>query len=499
MTIKSFLFFCLLPLAVSAEAQYNIKENNVWAFGYHAGLDFNSGGPVLIQTKINGTVPPFYIHWLEGSASVCDTNGMLLFYCSADSIWNKNGQVMPNGYKLMPYINALGHDTTYPGWSTTQGALIMPLIDSPDSYYMFSLEQQEDYYVNGDTNAGRLFYSVVDMSLDSGLGDVVPTKKGIKLDSALSEKMTAIAGNNCDLWLLVHSRDTNIFKAYHVDANGLDTIPVISQVGNLPVFGSYSVGVIKCSPDRTKIALCNIAISPSGDGVELFNFDPATGQVVSSIGMICAGPTYNGTDNVPYGACFSADNSKLYIQNYYSIYQYDLSVLTIAAIINSAYIIDSGNYYLTDMRLGPDAKMYFNNQKSTDSISVISHPNLSGAACGFMPDAIGLLPGDSVWFGLPQEYVKPCDTEQLAVRALPGSNREVSVWPNPATAILHIESSENVYISITSMEGKMLLRDCFVPCNDLSGIKINWLAQGVYLLQVNYANGERLMKKIVKE
>ena len=54
-----------------------------------------------------------------------------------------------------------------------------------------------------------------------------------------------------------------------------------------------------------------------------------------------------------------------------------------------------------------------------DSISLIAHPNSPGIACGFMPDAIGLLPGDSVFGGLPQEYVKPCDTEQLAVRASP--------------------------------------------------------------------------------
>ena len=139
----------LCTWAGMAWGQYNIKENNVWAFGTFAGVDFNSGNPTPITTRIAGSYdavgPSSYISWLEGSAVVSDSNGNLLFYCSADSIWNKNGQAMPHGYWLMPYKNAQGHDTTYHGYSTTQGTVIAPVIDSPGKYYVFALEQAEDW------------------------------------------------------------------------------------------------------------------------------------------------------------------------------------------------------------------------------------------------------------------------------------------------------------------------------------------------------------------
>ncbi len=302
---------------------------------------------------------------------------------------------------------------------------------------------------------------------------------------------------------------TSFFEKTHVDAGGLDTIPVISQVGNLPVFGTnpsiggYWAGVIKCSPDRTKIVLCNIALSLIGDGVELFNFDPATGIVSSSIGIISQGSTYNGKNDDPYGACFSADNSKLYVQNYQSIYQYDLSVLNIADIINSAYTIDSsGDYYITDMRLGPDAKIYFNNQTSKDSISVIVQPNLAGASCAFMPDAIGLLSGDSVFFGLPQMYIKPCDTEQVAVRPLQPLQTKVSVWPNPNNGSFRvsgvINNSNTVVMEIRNMLGELVYKDEFAISNNNFQKEINLkTANGLYLLQLRDSNGRNYSYKFV--
>jgi hypothetical protein len=57
-------------------------ENNIWAFGYHNGLDFNVTPPVFIQTNTDAT---------EGSGSVSDANGNLLFYTNCDNVWDRNG------------------------------------------------------------------------------------------------------------------------------------------------------------------------------------------------------------------------------------------------------------------------------------------------------------------------------------------------------------------------------------------------------------------------
>ncbi len=78
------------------------------------------------------------------------------------------------------------------------------------------------------------------------------------------------------------------------------------------------------------------------------------------------------------------------------------------------------------------------------------------------------------------------------------SKGEVTVWPNPVTSVLHVEANEDVHVSISSIDGKVLLRDCFVPRNDGSGVNVEALPSGVYFLEITNSDGERVIRKIVK-
>src|SRR5436190_23876916 len=68
-------------------------NNNIWYFGDHAGIDFNSGSPVVLT---NGAMYDWDI-----SATISDNSGHLVMYCNGDTIWNKNHTPMPNGTALM--------------------------------------------------------------------------------------------------------------------------------------------------------------------------------------------------------------------------------------------------------------------------------------------------------------------------------------------------------------------------------------------------------------
>ncbi len=78
---------------------------------------------------------------------------------------------------------------------------------------------------------------------------------------------------------------------------------------------------------------------------------------------------------------------------------------------------------------------------------------------------------------------------------------EFAVWPNPVGSVLHVETTEDAHVNITSIEGKVLIRDCFVPSRSggTSGIKIDELARGVYFLEVVYEDGSRDVRKVIKE
>ncbi len=133
-------------------------ENNIWCFGAGAGIDFNGAVPVYFDQNMYSR---------EGCASVSDANGNLLFYTRGSKIWDRNGNVMPNGTGMFgngPVQNG------QPIGSSAGGAIAVKSVTDPDIYYAFSLGALEDGPIS-------LWYSVVDMTLNGGLGDVVPNTK----------------------------------------------------------------------------------------------------------------------------------------------------------------------------------------------------------------------------------------------------------------------------------------------------------------------------------
>jgi hypothetical protein len=371
------------------------KENNVWVFGDSMGIDFNGPTPTIIKTSIRT---------LGGSAAVSNSDGQLLFYTQGDHIWNRNHQLMPSGSDLIaPYVSNDG------GSQSSQGQLILPVIGDTNKYYVFSMQTVIDYLYNSDVAASRLYYSIVDMTLDGGLGDVVPGKKGILLDSLVtSDKMIAIRGTDCNLWLLVHNVEDNVFKAYHIGDTGISLNPVISATGNIAAPLGYVFGKMKASPDGTRLAVCNYLMGEYG--CELYDFDPATGTVSNPQVL----------DSIPQdiSACFSPEGTKLYVFTFDggngALYQYDLTHSNIADVIASATLIDQltdAGALVYDAAIGPDNKIYVKMPYSgvtSDTIGRIDFPDVAGTACGYTraalvsPWPIQLGNGD-----LPNMFVKP--------------------------------------------------------------------------------------------
>jgi len=392
------LLFCSWSF-LHLQAQYNIKENNIWAFGYHAGLDFNSGSPVMITTAMENR---------EGYASVSDTSGQLLFYTNGSTIWDKNHQIMPGSGNLFPppAISPLTGPT---------GSVVVPVIGNPQQYYLFSMEAStwSTYAFGTDTAVSRLWYTVIDMSLNGGLGDVDPVRKSIRVDSGLSSTMVAVRGDACNIWIITHDFDQNMFKAYEVTAGGLNPQPVISVAGSITGQYAYNESNMRISPDRRKLALSSHGRGITGQGLELYDFDPATG-IVSNAMLI--GPGIGG--GTP---AFSPDNSKLYaagLENItitYALWQYDVSLSTQTAISSSRVTIDSPSQWL-ETKLAPDGKIY--HIMGTTQIDCINSPNQAGLACNYVRDAIPFTPGLQATYTFPNDYVRAMPMDTVFARSL---------------------------------------------------------------------------------
>ncbi len=359
--MKHYSFFLLLPIFVWAK-QALAQYGNIWAFGDKAGVDFNYSPPRPIETGINTN---------EGSATMCDTRGNLLFYTDGGTVWDRHHNAMPNGTDLA----GVGRNITA---STSQGALIIPWPGNEGFYYIFSLGSLESGY------NGRLSYSIIDMSLNNGLGDIVAGEKGkiVATPSRLTEQMTAVYGNTCNVWLLVAQRSAPVTYAYNVDYRGVDTVPVVSErIQGGGIYGG-SIGSMDVSPDRKKVAFAH-------GNLVLYDFDAGTGKLSKGY-RLDAGFTGH------YGVAFSPDNSKLYTATGSVAFQFDLSSNDTITMTASRLEIGEG----WAVKRGPDDRIYL---ASGAGLSVVAYPDLAGRACNYIKDGLPLKEGTSSILGLPNQ------------------------------------------------------------------------------------------------
>ncbi|HYV94312.1 MAG TPA: T9SS type A sorting domain-containing protein [Chitinophagales bacterium] len=357
------LFIFTLLITRDAKSQ---KQGDIWYFAEYGGLDFSSGTPVIIA---GGQIASPYVGNSEGCSVISDSAGNLLLYASPNTVWNRNHQVMPNGNGLLG------------GISSTQGVLIVPKPGSSNLFYVFTQDQFQNNLANG------LRYSVVDMCLDGGLGDIVSNQKNILLLDSVGEKLTAaFHSNGTDIWLVTRKHFTNEFYSYLITQNGISS-PVISSIGWANPQGATvnSIGQMKISPDGSKLAFALENQSPSI--AQLFNFNDSTGEVTNMIDLpiLLLG-------GFAYGVAFSPDNSKLYIKGVVptGLVQFDLSSGDSATIVNSMTSINASNgpgpYGGTGLQLANNGKIYGSGVNG--NIDLINDPNESGDSCHYLLNAI---------------------------------------------------------------------------------------------------------------
>ncbi len=351
------------------------QQNNNWCFGRNAGITFNTNPPTSFTSNIVAD---------EGVATMSHkTTGALLFYATSYTVYDRNFNVMPNGV-------GIGHDTVN---SSSQGVVIVPFINDTNKYYLFTLNRY------GFFRDGQLAYSVVDMTLNGGLGDVVAGQKYMVIDTGFAEQ--AVVTEGClAYWLIVRKEVSGDFYAYRISASGINTTPVISP--STYSLGT-SVGTIKVSPDRTTIGVTGRGLSGY---IAIHDFNRAAGLITNGRLLNTASSTY-------YGCEFSPNSKLFYVSdwNMRRVYQYDLSLPTTAAIQASRKIVPSGagDRPQGALQMGPDSCIYVSDSYN-ETIGKIPFPNITAPTCGYIANAIPLQTGTRSENGLPLVIVSPLDT-----------------------------------------------------------------------------------------
>lgn len=473
--MKNLLFLSIVLVAYSSFAQNpEANRTNIWYFGNGAGLDFSSGSPVPITDGA--------LHSYEGGGSICDLDGHLLFYTDGDTVWTRLHQSMPNGTGLLGCGNY---------GSSAQNGLIVPKPGSETLYYIFTNDCLENFCEAG------LRYSVVDMSLNGGLGDV--TEKNIPMLQPSTEALAATKhANGVDYWLMGHEYNTNRFFCYLLSENGVSNEPVISEIGL--TINSY-INSITFSNKGDKLAM---AYDNIGGIDQLFDFN-------NEIGILISVKNLSNLELVPsgmaYTTAFSPDDSKLYFMtsgNY--VYQYCLmEKADEEAIIATAKVVylHGDNSAFGQFLQGLDGKIYIASQYN-DSLSVIQFPNLVAPACNLEPRSF-YLGGRQSLLGLTSfvssllynSELVPFDCDNMPSAGNESHESALVTFPNPSKGLIQIklDIDSQGKVSVHNAIGQPVFISTFRGKEfslDLSG-----LASGFYHLTLDTIDNKRHDKNII--
>ncbi|MGJ8684839.1 MAG: gliding motility-associated C-terminal domain-containing protein [Nonlabens sp.] len=402
--LYSIIFLC----SAFAKAQL---ESSQWYFGVNAGIDFSSGS--AMATNVGQLITG------EGCTTISDDMGNLLFYTDGSLVYDTTHTLMPNGTGL------LGDS------SSTSSAIIVPQPGNSDLFYIFTVDTDDQQYRQ---NVG-FHYSIVDMSLNGGTGDVVPSQKNINLLPLTSEKLTAISNATGDgFWVLTQFEGT--YYAYELSAAGLNVTPVTSTVGPFIELITSTItnvdvaamrGYIKLNARGDKLAAAHFSNNTTADfagitstlearslayaqGGELYlyDFDNATGVVSNPQ------PLMTRADGASfYGVEFSGNGKYLYAEADFmlpstsiifeflrgEILQYDLTATNVAA-SKTVVHTDMIAPFRGALQLGLDNKIYHSRTNQT-ALSVINNPDDAGTASNYLFNDFPLTTGAQAIYGLP--------------------------------------------------------------------------------------------------
>jgi hypothetical protein len=462
------------------------NRNSIWCFGDSAGIDFrNTANPTPYTSAIRS----------RGSCiSMSDTLGQLLFTAhtrygvsgNTTRVKNRNLGVMQNGN------NIVGE-----GWYDELTAIPYP--GHPDLFLLFSIS------VTGSSQLG-LYYSIIDMSLNAGLGDVTQSNVQLLPYRAKDGIKAVKHGNGNDWWIIFRQWDSipsNQFHVFLVDSFGVHP-PIVQNVGSLS--DGYLDDIV-FTQDGSRFYITN-----NGGFLERYNFDRCTGMILEPFNISPEG-SWSGY----WGIALSKNDSVLYVSSIYEsnhgyVYQFDLTAPNILASRDTIYHFNIQTA-CGAMRLAPDDKIYLTipywystsgslYYDSADygtinmNLSVINSPNVLGAGCNFTPISF-YLGGHRTYWGLPNnpDYeMGPltssfCDTITTSTNQSYIFNYPLSIFPNPTTSnsqltFTYPSSGSGREIVVNDINGKEMERYVLPMWSSRQIVKLPEMARGVYVARV---------------
>ncbi len=430
-------------------------------------------------------------------ANMSDSAGNLLFYTNGCWIANATGDTMINGDSLNPGNFADGY-CTY-GYPIANMQLALPLPGMMNNYILFHQTGDQSVY------SRKLYYSLIDMTLDSGRGAVTQKNQIAFSDSLIWGISACRHANGRDWWVAVLKDSSDIIYTLLLTPNGITNIQ--QQHLNVPMHTSFSC-VQAFSPDGSKYAYTVSSATgninyPYLRDLRILDFNRCSGQFSNPYVI-----NLNDT-NYGVGLSFSSNSQYLYTSKAFQVSQFDLLAPNIQAsrqFVAWYDFFNNGGYTTFGyMYLAANGKIYISSTGSTIYFNVIDQPDSAGMACNVLQHAVQTpcyIYASHV--NHPNYYLgrlvgSPCDT-LTGIHDLAAHDFKFSISPNPNNGNFKImyllPQNKSGTLQIFDITGKEIYHQMLPPWSTGQGIKLPKIADGVYQCTIT-SNNQQVNKKLV--
>jgi len=485
-------------LIILTKAGYSQRDAQ-WILGYNYtgipqgttdvfGIDFHNPTSTYLLDTVN------YESFIT-TASICDSIGNLLFYSNGIAVMNAVHDTMSNGDSLNRYcVNyVFGNDVM--GQNQVQSMLILPSPGSTNLYYL--IHQGE--FTHGSTYnywwavCDTLYYSIVDMNLNGGLGEVTIKNQPFWVGN-VATRMLAVIGsltackhaNGRDWWIVSHRDTSSEFMNFLLTPQGISG-PSFQNIG--PMCFQYKAQSV-FSRDGTKYAFFDYGNSK----INLFDFDRCTGQFSNYVNLTNVSNLHYGS----IGTAFSPNSRYLYTSLNQKIVQWDTYSSNIALTKTVVAVADTfycPNYAVCFnlMELNSNGKIYVSSPNSSYCLSVIENPDVGGLSCNVIQH--GFTAPRYIAAGIPNHpnfdlgpiSGSACDSLTSLSEYGVYSNQNISIIPNPASGNFQVKYLvENIpgELLVQDNLGRIIFKNYVSPWTNSIEVHLPNVDSGLYLVRI---------------
>jgi len=432
----------------------------------------------------------------EGSASISDKEGNLLYYTDGRTVWGSDHQVIAGGTGL---CDSLFHPF---GSSVPQAAMFLPGFDSLErTHYVFTRESSIG-------PQGKVLYSTIRKDSISTTSSISEAEKlQVVFDTIYSESMTAVRhANGRDWWILVsHDEYGKKYIKHRLLSEGF-----VSEVNSFYFDSSLFRPHKKliASYDGSMLGLAGSTF------VYTFSFDRCTGQVRLKHVIADENDGYGA-----YGIEFSSNSEYIYVAESLSKSVWRFSAIT--GLIVDTIPTPKGAYPFLygQLQRGPDKSIYlayrnagfpFTLHPKAQYLGRIPYPDSPGVAAGFDTLAVWLggrhstatLPNHPHYElgaleGSPCDTLspQPPDTTSSIGDGYLESQQEWSLYPNPVSSTLMVEHPIGSKLVLQDLQGRTIRRLALIASP--TAISVEGIPDGLYLAVLQDRNGKMLQRSRV--